>query len=65
MISATDNLAKLYQWQLRTIHQLGIDGFNTFMTNRMASGRVFHSTVEALLKEYMETGKKGHFFQIS
>jgi hypothetical protein len=65
-------MAQLYQWQLRTIHQLGIDGFNTFSTERMASGlflnefhinfnlfigRVFHSVVQDLLEELIATGK--------
>jgi len=50
-MATTDNLATLYRWQLKGLHEFGIDNFNIFSRNRMDSGRMFHLVVESLLNE--------------
>uniref|UniRef100_A0A7E4VA95 PDDEXK_1 domain-containing protein n=1 Tax=Panagrellus redivivus TaxID=6233 RepID=A0A7E4VA95_PANRE len=57
LIGATDDLQKLYDWQCRTIKQMGgFPQFREHMTKRQRSGTNFHKVVKMLLDELQKSG---------
>lgn len=57
VIGATDNLEKLFRWQMKMINQMGFAKFKEHSMERMRSGTEFHSKIHQLLKCIVEKGE--------
>lgn len=56
IIAATDDLGKLYRWQLKMMEQMGIPSFKKHMLERAQSGTDFHSTIQKIMKVIQKDG---------